>query len=126
MNFGISHCWTSLGLCIAVASAGCGGGGSVNDGTVPLQLSPDKVDVFSDSCSGPIRGPEVLVTGGVPPITIHNPFPQYIRLSTTALRESGETFRVDMIGGACLTDVPIQITDADANTLNLVVNFQER
>ncbi len=125
MKLNKSQCWASLGLCLAVAIAGCGGGGSVNDGTVPLQLSPGKVDIYSESCRGPVRGPEVLVTGGVPPFTIHNPYPNYIRLSATALRESGETFRVDMIGGACLMDVPIQITDGDANAVSLVVNFRE-
>lgn len=125
MNLRKSWCWLALGLCLAVATAGCGGGGSVNDGTVPLQLSPDRVEISSESCRGPIRGPEVMVTGGVPPFTIHNPYPAYIRLSETSLRESGESFRIDLLGGACLTKVPVQVTDADANTVSFVIDFIE-
>jgi len=125
MKFSKSPFWASLGVFVAVATSGCGGGGSVNDGTVQLQLSPAKVDIYSESCGGPVLGPEVLVTGGVPPFIIHNPYPEFINLSATTLRNSGETFRVNMVGGACLTDIPLQITDADAHSVILVVNFQE-
>lgn len=120
-----SQGWMGLGVCLAVATAGCGGGGSVNDGTVPLQLSPDKAEITSESCRGPVRGPDVMVTGGVPPFTIHNPYPNHISLSATSLRESGESFRIDLLGGACLSKVPVQVTDADANTVSFVVDFLE-
>lgn len=125
MKLNKTQCWASFGIGLAVAVAGCGGGGSVNDGTVPLQLSPEKVEIRSEACMGPVRGPEVMVTGGVPPFTIHNPYPNHIRLSETALRESGESFRIDILGGACLTKVPVQVTDADANTVSFVIDFIE-
>ena len=117
----------SKSLAVSLASVlvtACGGGGSVNDGTTPLAISPAKLEATSPGCRSSLRGPEVIVTGGVAPYTIHNPFKDWIILSTPVVRRGGETFRIDIVGGACLDNIVLKITDSDATSVELTVSHQ--
>ena len=129
LELALEDCWMfdrlkiSLLVLGALSLSACGGGGSESDGTVPLALSPAKIDVSSPGCASAVRGPEVKVAGGDPPYFIHNPFPHLITLSTNVVQRAGETFRVDLVGGTCLTDITLQVTDRDANSIDFVLNY---
>lgn len=116
----------SSGLVVSVLLllAGCGGGGSEGDGTVPLALSPSKIDASSAGCAISIRGPDVKVSGGVPPYSIHNPLPEWVALSTSWVPNAGGSFRVDLVGGACVSEIPLRVTDRDANSVDFIVNYK--
>lgn len=102
----------------------CGGGGSESDGTVSLALSPAKIEASSPLCRDSANGLDVRISGGVAPYSIHNPVPEWIGLSTTLVQHSGQSFRVSLVGGACLADIPLQVTDRDANTVEFIVSHK--
>lgn len=101
----------------------CGGGGSVGDGTVPLEVTPGEITISDEAsgCPGLVRGIDVMVIGGSSPYTIHNPIPQAIVLSTYRVDRAGESFHFDALGG-CLDNIPLTVTDADANSVDFVIN----
>lgn len=114
-----------LALAVPMVSllASCGGGGSVNDGTVPLEVSPSEVTVTdgAQGCPSFVRGIDVMVAGGDAPYTIHNPIPQAIVLSTSRVDRAGHSFHVDLLGG-CLDNIPLVVTDDDGNSVDFVIN----
>lgn len=119
----ISH-W-KLVLLVPVASllTACGGGGSPGDGTVPLEVKPGEITISdaTSGCPGFVRGVDVMVTGGNSPYTIHNPIPQAIALTTSRVDRAGQSFHFDALGG-CLDNIPLTVTDADANSVDFVIN----
>lgn len=95
----------------------------MGDGTVPLAVNPSEITLTGTGgrCGGFARGIDVMVTGGNSPYTIHNPVPQAVVLSTGLVERAGEIFHFDVLGG-CLDNVPLTITDSDANSVDFVVN----
>ena len=114
-----------LVLLVPVVSllSACGGGGSPSDGTVPLKVSPGEITISDakSGCPGFVSGIDVMVTGGTSPYTIHNPIPQAIVLSTFRVDRAGQSFHFDALGG-CLDNIPLTVTDADANSVDFVIN----
>ncbi|MDO9253363.1 MAG: hypothetical protein Q7U48_17660 [Hydrogenophaga sp.] len=106
---------------VAATLTACGGGGSVDDGTVELTVTPAEVVLTSAGCAGSGVGPKVMVFGGVEPYTIHNPFPAHIRLSSSYVANAGDSFDVTVLGGACLDAIPLTITDGDTNTVTVSI-----
>jgi hypothetical protein len=106
----------------AVVLSACGGGGSVDDGTVDLTVTPSEIELSSPRCGGSGAGPKLMVYGGVEPYVIHNPIPSRVQLSTTFLRNAGGTIDVFIVGGGCLDAIPFTVTDADANTVTFTIS----
>ena len=114
-----------ISVSVATALAACGGGGSVDDGTVELTATPATISLTSTECAGSGAGPQVMVFGGVEPYSIHNPVPNHIRLSTHFIRNAGESVDVFVVGGACLDAIPLTITDSDANTVTVTITHTD-
>ena len=115
-------------LAIAAATAAlvsCGGGGSVDDGTVDLTVTPSNVDISSSNCRGVGAAVRVMIYGGVEPYTIHNPVPNHIQLSRTFVEDSGDSVDIFLLGKGCLDAIPFTITDADANTTTFSVTHTD-
>jgi hypothetical protein len=95
----------------------------VNDGTVPLAVTPATIAIkdATQGCPGASSGVDVMIVGGDGPFTIHNPLPQSIALSTLRVDRSGQSFRVAGLGG-CLDAIPLTVTDADANRVDFVIS----
>ncbi|MDR2127905.1 MAG: hypothetical protein LBP52_02405 [Burkholderiaceae bacterium] len=110
-------------LIASIAAVGCGGGGSIGDGTLPLEATPGKILVKSAGCSASgFAGPRIMVYGGVEPYTIHNPWPEQIQLSTTYLEDAGDSFEVSLTGGMCLDAIELTIIDSDANVQTVTIS----
>ena len=112
--------WLASAVGVAGALASCGGGGSVDDGTVKLNATPQEIVFTSPECagSGELR---VMVSGGVEPYSIFNPLPSAIRLSSSFIKEAGDYFTVFVRAGACMDEIPLTITDSDANTVTVTI-----
>lgn len=115
----------AVSTCCVAGLVACGGGGSVDDGTVPLSVTPKEIVLRSAHCQGSGTGPRIMISGGVEPYTIHNPFPEWILLSSTYVDQAGDTVQVSVRGGACLDTVPLTVTDADANTVEFTFTHED-
>ncbi len=112
-------------LIASIVAAGCGGGGSIDDGTVALSATPAEISIKSAKCAASGAGPRVMVYGGVEPYTIYNPLPNQIKLSPAYVKDAGDSFEVFVVGGTCLDTIPLTITDSDANVITITVSHTD-
>lgn len=103
-------------LTAAVMGAGlvaaCGGGGNESGSPDQLQVLPEAVTITGrGTCPSSGQGPQVFVYGGQPPYKLSNSVPEVVQLSTTRLRNSGDSFTFTLQGGGCLDGMPIVIED---------------
>lgn len=107
----MKHSTLALSLC-ALGLAACGGGGNESGPPDDIVVSPARISVKgvgTDCAKG--TGPTVFIHGGVPPYKLFNAFPQGIRLDTSVLMQSGDSFVVTL-AGQCFEAMPIRIEDA--------------
>lgn len=67
---------------------------------------------------------DFVIFGGTPPYTIVSSSP-FIGVSPPVVTASGGSFRAQVAGAACLSNIPISITDAAGRTISVTVSNQE-
>ena len=68
-------------------------------------------------------GPTVFVHGGQPPYKLFNTLPTAMRLSTSTVQQSGQSFNVRLTG-QCFDAAPIRIEDAMGRLSEVVLSNQ--
>ena len=92
--------------------AACGGGGNESGDPELLRVFPEAATITGNgTCPNSGKGPDVFVFGGQPPYKLSNTASDAVKLSTTRLANSGDSFTFTLDGGGCLDNLPIVIED---------------
>lgn len=67
---------------------------------------------------------DFVIFGGTPPYTIVSSSP-FIGVSPPVVTASGGSFRAQVAGATCLSNIPIAITDASGRTISVTVSNQQ-
>jgi hypothetical protein len=110
---------------LALALAGCGGGGNESGPSDQVVVSPAEVTVSGQiGVCGAGLGPTVHVFGGLPPYKLTNSVPTYLQLDKTEVGGSGEGFTMTFLGG-CLDKMPINVEDRAGRVVSVLVTNQK-
>jgi hypothetical protein len=119
--------WFRLAAPVMVASAvvaGCGGNPESSGASTPFNVVPDAITLTgpdANTCGFGLFNQLVFVYGGAGPYKIDNTLPDFIVLNPPRLDKSGQSFQITVLGGACLTDIPIVITDQTGKQVTLTI-----
>ncbi len=103
--------------------SGCGGGGSMSDGLTPLAMSPSEIkEVTADKTCPATAGAVVYMAGGTLPLTLRNPAPDRIALSTTYVTRFDQGVSIDFKGG-CLDNLPVTVIDSAGLSAFISVSY---
>ena len=108
-------------LPLAIALAGCGGGGNELGPADAVWASPDAVKVGAKGRCFVGIGPTVHVYGGKPPYVLKNAAPLAMSLDRARVNMPGEGFTLTF-NGVCLSDMPITIEDAEGRLLAVPIS----
>ena len=116
---------SSLIFILATANlTACGGGGNESGPPEEITASPSQFTVKGTGagCASGM-GPTVFVHGGQPPYKLFNTLPTAMRLSTSTVQQSGQSFNVRLTG-QCFDAAPIRIEDAMGRLSEVVLSNQ--